>query len=175
MFPAEKWYNRDSRPKKAYEVIPLFYVILSLVVLLDQVAKLWVRLQMEVGESIPVWDGFQLTYFRNSGAMGSSFEGYGRWFIIPAVLVVVWAIYYLNKGRLNGVLLKAGAALFVGGAVGNAIDRVIYGWVTDFLDFGRGISNFADHAITLGLLLILLQELVIHPLKKKRAEKPCFH
>ncbi|MBO9609001.1 MAG: signal peptidase II [Paenibacillaceae bacterium] len=137
------------------------------VVLLDQAAKVWVRLEMEVGQSIPVWDGFQLTSFRNSGAMGSSFEGYGRWFIIPAVLVLIWFVDSIRRGILNGILLKVGAAIFAGGAIGNAIDRLLFGQVTDFLDFGRGVSNFADHAISLGLLLILLQELVIRPIRRK--------
>ncbi|THF74173.1 signal peptidase II [Cohnella fermenti] len=151
----------------------IFYGGLSLVVLLDQAAKLWVRLHLEVGESLPVRDGFQLTYFRNSGAMGSSFEGYGRWFVLPALLVAVWAVYSLHKGMMRGVLMKLGAALFVGGAIGNAIDRIAFGWVTDFLDFGRGISNLADHAITAGLALILVQELVIGPLRRKYG-KPCY-
>lgn len=149
----------------------MFYPLFVLVVLLDQGAKLWVRLQMEVGQSIPIWEGFQLTYFRNSGAMASSFEGYGRWFVVPAILVVAWAVYCLRKGMLEGRLAKAGAALFVGGAAGNAIDRIAFGWVTDFFDFGRGISNFADHAITLGLLLVLLQEFVVGPLRKRREKK----
>ncbi|MNB75459.1 Lipoprotein signal peptidase [compost metagenome] len=147
----------------------MFYIIVIFVVLLDQAAKLWVRFHMEVGQSIPMWEGFQLTYFRNSGAMGSSFEGYGRLFIIPAILVVIWAIYYLHKGMLNGIMLKSGTALFVGGAIGNAIDRSLFGWVTDFLDFGRGISNLADHAITLGVLFIFIHHLIISPLKRKKA------
>lgn len=149
----------------------MFYPLFVVVVLLDQAAKLWVRLHMEVGQSTPMWEGFQLTYFRNSGAMASSFEGYGRWFVIPAVLVVAWAVYGLRKGMLKGRMAQAGAALFVGGAAGNAIDRIAFGWVTDFLDFGGGISNFADHAITLGLLLVLLQEFVVGPLRRRRAKK----
>lgn len=152
----------------------IFYVPLSLVVLLDQAAKLWIRLHMEVGESVPVREGFQLTYFRNTGAMASSFEGYGRWFIVPAIVTVVWAIYSLHRGKLQGRLLKVGAAMFAGGAAGNAVDRFLFGWVTDFLDFGRGISNLADHAISLGLLLILLQVFVVDPLRKRRAEKLCY-
>ncbi|RUS49219.1 signal peptidase II [Cohnella sp. AR92] len=152
----------------------MFYAILIFVVLLDQAAKLWVRMNMEVGQSIPMWDGFQLTFFQNSGAMASSFEGYGRWFVIPAVLVVAWAVYSVHKGLMKGFLLKLGAALFAGGAIGNAIDRVYFGWVTDFLDFGRGISNFADHAITVGVVLMLLDGLIISPIRKKRAEKLCY-
>ncbi|WP_040949479.1 signal peptidase II [Gorillibacterium massiliense] len=152
----------------------MFYVLFLLVVLLDQAVKLWVRLHMIVGQSIPVREGFQLTYYQNTGAMGSSFEGYGRYFIVPAIFAVFIAVYLLRKGRLNGVMLKCGAALFTGGAAGNAIDRLLFGRVTDFLDFGRGISNLADHAISVGLLFILLHELIIDPLMKKKNKKLCY-
>ncbi|GMK41275.1 lipoprotein signal peptidase [Paenibacillus sp. CCS19] len=149
----------------------MFYMILLLVVLIDQSAKIWVRLHMELGQSTPVWDGFQLTYFENTGAMGSSFEGYGRYFVIPAVLVAVWAIRLYRQGRLDGWMLKCGAGIFVGGAIGNAIDRVLYGRVTDFLDFGRGISNLADHAISLGMVCILIHTLIISPISRRRSKR----
>lgn len=149
----------------------MFYTLMLLVVLLDQGAKLWIRNQMELGQSTPVWDGFQLTYFENTGAMASSFEGYGRYFVIPAILVVIWAINLYHKGKLNGIVLKCGAALFVGGAIGNAIDRVLYGRVTDFLDFGRGISNLADHAISLGMLCIVIHTFIIAPLYRRNLKK----
>ncbi|QAY68487.1 signal peptidase II [Paenibacillus protaetiae] len=151
----------------------MFYILLLFVIALDQAAKLWIRFHMELGESIPVWRGFQLTYIHNSGAMGSSFEGYGKFFVIPAVLIIIGTIYYLHKGRLNGAVTKAGAALFAGGAAGNAIDRLMFGEVTDFLDVGRGISNFADHAISLGLLFIIIQELIIAPLQRRKAKRLC--
>ncbi|PWV94480.1 signal peptidase II [Paenibacillus cellulosilyticus] len=146
----------------------MFYTLLVLIVCLDQGAKLWIRSRMELGESIPVWDGFRLTYFENSGAMGSSFEGYGTYFVIPAILITIGAVYLYHKGSLNSMVLKCGAAIFVGGAVGNAIDRIVLGKVTDFLDFGRGISNLADHAISLGMLLILIHTLIIGPVRQRR-------
>ncbi|MEF2965723.1 signal peptidase II [Paenibacillus sp. M1] len=146
----------------------LFYLLLFIIVFLDQITKLWVRFNLALGQSLPVWDGFQLTHYQNTGAMGSSFQGYGRYFIIPAVLVVISILYLLKKGMLDGFILKAGAACFAGGAIGNAIDRLLFGRVTDFLDFGRGISNFADHAISLGFLLILISELILNPLRNKK-------
>ncbi|MBB3111554.1 signal peptidase II [Paenibacillus phyllosphaerae] len=152
----------------------MFYWITLLVVVLDQGTKLWVRLEMTVGQSIPLWDGFQLTYYRNSGAMGSSFEGYGRYFIIPAVLVVFWLVYMLRKGELDGKLLQLGAACFAGGAIGNAIDRAIFGWVTDFIDMGRGISNLADHALNLGILFFVLSAFVVDPWRRRRAKKSIY-
>lgn len=149
----------------------MFYIAVLFIVLLDQVTKLWVRLHMAVGESIPVWDGFQLTHIENSGAMGSSFEGYGRYFIIPALLVVIWMFYLRHQKKLDGFMLKLGAAFFAGGALGNAIDRILFGKVTDFIDMGRGISNLADHALNVGVLLFLLSLFVVEPLKKKRLSR----
>ncbi|MBD3922139.1 signal peptidase II [Paenibacillus sp. PR3] len=149
----------------------MFYTLLLLVVLLDQAAKLWVRYHMELGQSIEMWDGFQLTFFENSGAMASSFEGYGTYFVIPAVGIAIWAIYLYHKGMLNSLVLRCGAGIFVGGAIGNAIDRILRGKVTDFLDFGRGISNLADHAITLGMLLILIHGFIISPMRKRKSKR----
>jgi len=151
----------------------LFYLIALLIVIVDQAFKLWVRINLDLGESLKIWDGFHFTYYQNSGAMGSTFQGYGRYFIIPAVLMVWYLISLRRKGVIEGGLGTTGAALFAGGAVGNAIDRLLFGWVTDFLDFGRGVSNIADHALMIGLallLLSLLMSLIFNQIKKNRIQ-----
>ncbi len=84
-----------------------------------------------------------------------TFQGYGRYFIIPAVLFVLYMAYARKQGQLKNGMAEAGAALLVGGAIGNAIDRAVFGWVTDFVDNGRGILNLADIAIQVGVLLLL--------------------
>ncbi|KWX77576.1 signal peptidase II [Paenibacillus jilunlii] len=146
----------------------LFYVIAILVVIADQAAKWGVRSNMQLGETIQVWSGhLQFTYYENSGAAFSSFQGYGKYFAIIAVLFVAGVFYYRRKGELRGPILEAATGFLVGGAVGNAIDRVLYHQVTDFLVFGSrgGILNLADLAINAGGLLVLVH-LLKEPLKR---------
>lgn len=143
----------------------LFYLISILVVLIDQAAKWLVRTHMELGERIPFWSPhLQFVYYENSGAAFSSFQGYGKYFSIIAVVFVAAVFYYRRQGKIRGPLLEATSGLLVGGALGNAIDRVIYHQVTDFLVFGNrgGILNLADLAINAGAILIAVYLLVDH-------------
>ncbi|MBW4083004.1 signal peptidase II [Paenibacillus sp. S150] len=151
----------------------LFYLTALLVIIADQGAKWLVRSNMLLGETIPVWSGrLQFTYYENSGAAFSSFQGFGQYFAIVAVVFVAAVFYYRHKGELRGPLLEAASGLLVGGAVGNAIDRVIYRQVTDFLVFGSrgGIMNLADLAINAGGLLVVLH-LLKEPLKRVLARR----
>lgn len=141
----------------------IFYVISILAVLADQAAKWVVRFNMQLGETIPFWSPYvQFTYYENSGAAFSSFQGYGKYFAIIAVVFVAAILYYRRKGELRGPLLETASGLLAGGAVGNAIDRVIFHQVTDFLVFGQrgGIMNLADLAINAGVLLIITHSIL---------------
>ncbi|MEK3698920.1 signal peptidase II [Paenibacillus sp. FSL R10-2199] len=143
----------------------LFYLISILVVLVDQAAKWLVRTHMELGERIPFWSPhLQFVYYENSGAAFSSFQGYGKYFSIIAVVFVAAVFYYRRQGKIRGPLLEAASGFLVGGALGNAIDRVVYHQVTDFLVFGNrgGILNLADLAINAGAILIAVYLLVDH-------------
>jgi signal peptidase II len=137
-----------------------FYAVLIITIALDQGSKMIVRLQMEVGDSIEVWRGIlDFTRYENSGAAFGMLQGYGRWFVPVAVVAVGFILYYRNKGHFKGKLLETGAALFAGGAIGNAIDRVLFNQVTDFIAFQYhdGILNLADYALNLAVIVIVLE------------------
>ncbi len=149
-------------------------------ILADQLTKLFIRLSFALGESVPVFgDFFRLTYIHNdAGAFGISFGHPAIYFVastVIAVLIVV-SLYRAPDLRLWAVW---GFALVLSGAVGNLIDRVCFGAVTDFLDLEffdmnlpsfsflfikfRGytmtrwpIFNLADSAIDLGIGLLIL-------------------
>ncbi|MEK4005871.1 signal peptidase II [Paenibacillus sp. FSL H3-0333] len=143
----------------------LFYLIAVFVLMLDQATKWIVRTHMELGEMLPSWTPhLRFVYYENSGAAFSSFQGYGKYFAIVAVIFVAAIFYYRRQGKIRGPLLEAASGFLVGGAVGNAIDRALYHQVTDFLVFGNhgGIMNLADLAINAGGLLILIYLLVDH-------------
>lgn len=151
----------------------LIWLLLSLVVIvLDQLSKYWVDHAMQLYQSIELLPGLQLTYVRNTGAAFSFLSqagGWQRWFFIglgiSASGLIGWWLYRLDRGRQVEAM---GWALVLGGALGNVIDRVLYGYVIDFLDvyyqdWHWPAFNVADSAISLGVVLLLIDSLRPRP------------
>jgi len=137
----------------------------GLVVLLDQASKFWIMATFDEFEVLTVLPVFNLTLVYNTGAAFSFLSdagGWQRWFFISvaSVMTAVMVIWLRQLGaheRLTGI----GLALVIGGAVGNLIDRVWLGKVVDFLQWHWQqwywpSFNLADSAITLGVVLLLL-------------------
>lgn len=140
----------------------------ALVVVLDQISKQMVDAFMRLHETIPLLPMFQLTYLRNQGAAFSFLSnagGWQRWFfiglaVIASLLIAYWIRHLDRKKNWEA----AAWALVLGGAMGNLIDRVLYGSVIDFLDvfyenWHWPAFNLADSAITIGIAMLLLDAL----------------
>lgn len=132
--------------------------IIILVVLFDQITKKIVENTMAVFESIPLFPNvFHLTHIKNDGASWGMFSG-GRWvFVALTMAIVLGAIIWLLKTKPNSKVLLWGVSLILGGAIGNLIDRIVYGQVTDFFDFcliNFPVFNIADIGITIGTVLL---------------------
>jgi len=141
------------------------------VVLLDRITKMAVQAHLEQGALVSVVPGFALSHVHNRGIAFSLFANGGllsrvilHFVIVGAVVVISWML--VRHGR-RGFVAGLGFGLILGGAVGNLIDRVAYGWVIDFLHFwirlgGRYYSwpdfNVADSAITVGAILLVAYE-----------------
>lgn len=127
------------------------------VTILDQVIKWFVQGHMELGESIPLISHvFHLTYIMNPGAAFGILEYQHTFFI--GIVVILFAAYLIMRRRIpkNPVYFPIGIGMVLGGALGNAIDRVRYQGVVDFFDFRVWpIFNVADIAICVGMALIL--------------------
>ncbi|QHT63788.1 signal peptidase II [Paenibacillus lycopersici] len=137
----------------------------------DQITKLIVRLNMQVGDTNLFREGIlRFTYYQNSGAARSSFQGYGRWFGVLAVVFIVLVLYYRKKQPSNRRWLDVGLAFLVAGAAGNGVERLLFGKVTDFLQFGsgQGIMNIADLSINAGLLVIIVQQILVSMRARKK-------
>lgn len=133
----------------------------GLIFLLDQLSKLWVLNNLEWGESwypIPALKPlFSLTLVTNTGAAFGLFKDGGLLFTILALVVVAGILYYERRIPLHPIWLRAGLGLVLGGAAGNLVDRLRFGQVIDFIDFGFWpIFNLADSAIVLGVSLLAL-------------------
>jgi signal peptidase II len=147
-----------------------------LALVLDQWSKQIVDGAMQLYQSIPVIPFFNLTYVRNTGAAFSFLSqagGWQRWFfaglaLTVSVVITVW----LARLKKDETLLAVALALILGGAVGNLVDRLLYGYVIDFLDvyyrdWHWPAFNIADSAITLGVILMLVESF---GLTQKKAE-----
>lgn len=148
----------------------MFYLILLVVIIIDQLTKIWIRLNVAIGESIQLWNSsIIITHYENSGAAFSSFQGYGRWFVPVALFVVAFIIYYRKKEGKR-LLLDVGAGFLAGGAIGNAIDRVLFNQVTDFITYGtsNGILNLADYALNIGMVVLIVDTVYAELIQKKK-------
>lgn len=133
------------------------FVLPLAVVILDQFSKYIVVENMALGESIPIIEEvFHLTYILNPGAAFGMFA-HNRLFFIAIAIVVIGIIIWARKEILASPWeVKAGCGLFLGGAIGNLIDRARQGLVIDFFDFRIWpVLNIADIAICIGVGLII--------------------
>lgn len=135
----------------------------ALIIFLDQFTKLWVSRSFAYGENLAVTEFFNLVLVHNRGAAFSFLSGAGGWqrwfFSVIAVLASGWMIWLLRKHRQDPLFCFA-LSLILGGALGNLIDRVAYGYVVDFLDFYWQMYHFpafnvADSAVTCGAALLI--------------------
>lgn len=126
-------------------------------IILDQVAKFYIQGTMSMGMSHPIIPGiFHITYILNPGAAFGILENQRLFFIFVAVAILVVAAYFYARLLKEPLLLRCGAGLLLGGAVGNLIDRIRIGAVVDFFDFRIWpIFNFADIAIVVGVGLVI--------------------
>lgn len=138
----------------------------ALVLVLDQASKLAVDATMQLYESIPLLPYFNLTYAHNTGAAFSFLANAGGWqrWLFAGLAVVMSGIIgvWLYRLKPHETLMAWALSLVLGGAVGNLIDRVAYGYVIDFLDvyyqnWHWPAFNIADSAICIGVGLMLLE------------------
>ena len=136
----------------------------ALLIVLDQITKLWISSRFVYGESLRIMDHFNLVLAHNSGAAFSFLNDAGGWqrwmFSGIAIVAAIWIVRLLQQHAQQKLFCLA-LTLVLGGALGNLIDRVAYGYVVDFLDFYWGSYHFpafnvADSAISVGAALLLL-------------------
>jgi signal peptidase II len=149
---------------------PWPYLLLALlVIVLDQVTKVAVLERFEPGERLSIIPGFfDLTLLFNRGAAFSflaGHDGWQRWFFVMIAVGASAFIVHLLLRHGHQRLFSFALGLILGGAIGNVIDRLIYGQVVDFLLFHQGswyfpAFNVADSAITVGAVLLILDELL---------------
>ena len=136
-----------------------------LVLSMDQWSKAWVRSHLAPMDSWGIIPGaekyFTITRASNTGAAFGMFKGGGMFFVVVAVVIISAILYYAYRMEEQSLLLSLALGLELGGALGNLVDRIRFGQVTDFIDFKLWprynlwpTFNLADAAITIGVLLM---------------------
>jgi signal peptidase II len=141
------------------------WFVAAVVVCLDQLSKWWVIHHMPLGSVKTLTPFFQLWHLRNTGAAFSFLAGSGGWQLwlfngLACVIVLVIARMLWRRMKRPSVVLWA-LALILGGAVGNLIDRIRWGYVVDFIawhvhQWYWPVFNVADSAITVGVVLYMV-------------------
>lgn len=145
----------------------MFLIIMIVALMaLDQVSKLLIINNVEIGEKISVInDFFYITHYKNEGIAWSMLENKGYIFIPITIIVAVVLSYMIFKNKEK--LFRFSLAVILSGAIGNLIDRVLLGSVTDFLEFHFGsyvfpIFNVADICVVLGAIALVIYVLFFY-------------
>ena len=138
----------------------IWLIIAALIALLDQISKGFIIRSLRVGETRPIVPGvFHITHIKNTGASWGMFSGARVIFIVITLIVLLGVVCWYLKKKPSDRFLMSALALICGGAVGNLLDRIITGQVTDFLDFCLihfPVFNVADISITVGAILLFI-------------------
>jgi len=162
--PAAKAVAKPAAPGRS--MLPWLGLALLLLIL-DQLTKLLILGNYRLGDATVVTGFFNVVRAHNTGAAFSflaSASGWQRWLFtgigVAAALFIVWML----KSHAGQKLFSFAMACILGGAIGNVVDRTLYGYVVDFLDFHYGgwhfpAFNVADSAISVGAVLLILDEI----------------
>lgn len=137
----------------------VFFLTAILVVVGDQLSKIWIRSNLAIGQSLPETGFFRIVHTHNTGAAFGLFQGQSFALTIVAFVGVAILLFYAffvcrRFPFLNNMLSRVALGSILGGTVGNLIDRLHFGGVTDFI--GVGIwppFNVADSSITVGVVV----------------------
>ncbi|MCP1102234.1 signal peptidase II [Aequitasia blattaphilus] len=136
-------------------------------ILTDQLSKIWVTSNLQLGESIEIIPSFfKITYAQNTGAAWSILEGHMTFFYVVTLVALILLGWYFYRLKEYQIIQKIGVVLMVSGTLGNFIDRLLFQYVRDSLDFhilgyNFPIFNVADVLLISGVLFIIIDEFLI--------------
>lgn len=151
----------------------MFLIIIVVVVLLDQLAKLLVQASCILNETISFIPGIlDITYIHNYGAAFSILQNKQTFLILftSAAMIVIVGYVIKEKSKLLSAEVWA-LAFIVGGGVGNLVDRVMHGYVVDFINiYVLPVFNVADMSVCIGSALLIYSVLILEPKNEKEMQ-----
>ena len=159
--------SKSTFGKSSASVIP-WLGLAAIILIADQFTKVLITGYYHLGDSTYVTSFFNIVRAHNTGAAFSFLAGetgWQRWFFTGIGVVAAFFIIYMLRSHAGQKLFSFAMACILGGAIGNVVDRLLHGYVVDFLDFhwhGMHFAafNLADAAITIGAISLILDELL---------------
>jgi signal peptidase II len=156
------------KSKTTFQGMLPWLILAIIIILADQFTKTLIVGYYKLGDSTPVTSFFNIVRAHNTGAAFSFLAGAGgwqRWFFTGIGAVATIFILWMLRSHHAQKLFAFALACILGGAIGNVIDRLLHGYVVDFLDFYYGSWHFpafnvADSAITIGAACLILDEIL---------------
>jgi signal peptidase II len=150
-------------------------MIAAIIVLFDQWTKYLVRTQIPFGGSWSPWPWLEpyarIVHWQNTGAAFGMLQGFGLVFTVLAFIVAIAILYYFPRVPRSEWAIRVAMILQLGGAVGNLIDRLTQGTVTDFVSLGTfAVFNVADASISIGTAILILAVWISERKQKKLAQ-----
>ena len=138
---------------------PNFWIVAIIALIIDQITKYLVVISFsEIGDTLPLWQGvFHFTYVQNTGAAFSFFQGGVGWLRWLSLIVSIGLMLFAWREKLSKIEQFA-YGFILAGALGNGVDRFLFGYVVDFLDFrliNFPVFNIADVCINIGIILLI--------------------
>jgi signal peptidase II len=152
--------QKDGRQLARWRLI-VFSGIGLLVIIIDQLTKAWIRTSLNIGEVSFEAGFFRILRSQNTGAVFGIFKEHTQTIIVLAfigIAVILFLVFYLYRRWpfIDDMLVLSGIGLILGGTIGNQIDRIWLGYVTDFIDFSFWPTfNIADSASTVGTIILI--------------------
>lgn len=145
------------------------YLITLILLSVDQFSKYIIRQKMSLAESIPIIKSvFHITYVENRGIAFGLFPQGRSLFIVISLIIILGIIFFERKKVIKSLKERFCLGLILGGALGNLIDRLRFGFVIDFLDFRIWpVFNLADSGVCIGGILMVFFLLRKHPCKER--------
>ena len=155
-------------------MVGISLAIAALIVFIDQLIKYFVALYLtQAGTVTAVPYILDLTYVENRGVAFGMFKDM-RWiFVVFTAIIILVLLYIIIFKGIKSKLFLVSSALIIGGGIGNLIDRIFYGYVIDYLQlsFFSPVCNFADYAITVGTILLVIYLLFFSDSSKTKPQK----
>jgi signal peptidase II len=152
----------EDKLRKYLRDYAFLYSIAGVIIILDQWTKWLVRERLAYTESWSPWEWLspfaRIVHWNNTGAAFGMFQGYALIFTVLAIGVSAAIMYYFPSIPVKDWVIRVALSMQLGGAVGNLIDRLMFGGkVTDFISVGSfAVFNVADASITVGVAILLL-------------------
>lgn len=143
----------------------LLFIVVGVVLAADQITKRLVLENVSLGQTVKLIPAlspfFQITRSQNTGAAFGFLPQAGDLFLIVAIVVVLAMIYFYPRIEANAWVTQLAVSLVCAGALGNALDRIVYGHVIDFIHYQipgliSNVSNLADHALVGGVIILFI-------------------